>query len=104
MVAVRSRFGAKLAALVRLTCKSDAHPGSVEIAGMGDELAKKRALISQPACNEMHDLAFLFEPSVDCQQVRTEEFTTLTLGEIAPDHHIDHAGLVLEGDEGHATG
>src|SRR5258706_11371547 len=76
----------------------------MEISRMSDEVAEQSRLVAQAPGDQMHDLAFALERAVDGQQTRSQQFLALPLREVVPDDDVDHACLVLERDEGDATG
>src|SRR6266404_2736598 len=47
----------------------------------------------------MDDLPFAFDFAEDGQQFRSEQFTTLAVGKIAPDDYVGGAGLVFKRHE-----
>ena len=45
-----------------------------------------------------------FQAAVDLHQLGIDQYPVLAIGQVPPDHGIDHAGLVFKGEEGNATG
>src|SRR5450759_387835 len=77
---------------------------SMKIARARRQLAEQRALVAQSSRDQMHHLAGALQRAVDGEQVGAQQLLALTLCQVAPDDDVDHAGLVLERDEGDAAG
>src|SRR5450755_613994 len=77
---------------------------SMKIARSRRQLAQERALVAQSSRDQVHDFAGALERAVDGEQVGAQELLALALGQVAPDDDVDHAGFVLERDEGDAAG
>src|SRR5690606_16219130 len=77
---------------------------SVEVAAAHVQAAEQRGEVVQAPGNEVPHAAFGFQLALHHQQPRLQERAALALGKLAPDHDVDHAVLVLEGDEGDAAG
>jgi hypothetical protein len=45
-----------------------------------------------------------FQAAVDLHQLGVDQHPVLAIGQVPPDHGVDHAGLVFKGEEGDATG
>src|SRR5436190_13675318 len=67
---------------------------SMKIPRMRGQLPKQRALIAQTSGNQMHDLAGTLERAINREQVGTQQLLALTLSQVPPYNHIDHAGLI----------
>ncbi|MNT97847.1 hypothetical protein D3C72_2402660 [compost metagenome] len=52
----------------------------------------------------MPDFALSLPAPIDLEQLRTDQYLTLPLGQVAPDHHVDVTELVFQRNEGHAAG
>src|SRR5450631_2296609 len=77
---------------------------SMKIARARRQLAEQRALVAQASRDQVHDFARALERAVDGEQVGAQKLLALTLGQVAPDDDVDHAGLVFQRDEGDAAG
>jgi len=60
--------------------------------------------VEQPLRNHVPHTLLVFEFAEHLHQLRPHQHLALTLGQVAPDHYVDHAVFVFEGDEGHAAG
>ncbi len=58
----------------------------------------------QAPCDDVAHLAGGLQDALHLQQPGLEEWPPLPFGEVVPDHHVEHAELVLQGDEGDAAG
>src|ERR1700730_2437050 len=72
---------------------------SVKVARACGQLAEKGRLIEEYRRDQVHALAFALEGAVYGQEIRAQQLLALPLGEVAPDDHVDHSGLVLQGHE-----
>lgn len=77
---------------------------SVEVAAADIQAAEQRGEVMQLAGDEVLYAAFRFQFAFDHQQLRFQERTALAFGQLTPDDHVDHAVLVLQGDEGDPAG
>ncbi|MCY1180587.1 hypothetical protein D9M73_210420 [compost metagenome] len=62
------------------------------------------AQVEQPSGDHMAHAALRLQRAVHLHQPRFQERPPLALGEVVPDHHVEHAELVFQGDEGHPAG
>jgi len=87
-------------------CSSDARQGKTSMPSMEihvPERAMGRSGRYGPkgAGNHMHHFAVALDRAVHAEQARTEQLAALALSERRPDHDVDAASLVFEGDEDH---
>src|SRR6266850_1070079 len=77
--------------------------GSVEIARVDVQMADQRGIVREMLRDQMSDLAFPFQNSFHAEQAGGQQRAALLLRNASPHHHVDLAGLVLEGDENDAA-
>ena len=58
-------------------------------------------MVEEAPGDEVDDLALALDHALHAEQARVEELAALALDQVAPDHHVDAAGFVLEGHENH---
>ena len=63
---------------------------------------QQRAVVHEAPGNEVNDFAIALEHAFHTHQLRAEQFAALAFAQIVPDHDVDIAGFVLEGDKYHA--
>src|SRR5574341_265406 len=76
---------------------------SMKVARTREEPPEQGAAVEQAPCDQVHDLPIAFDRAFHREQARAEELAALALDEVAPDHDVHGAGLVLEGNENHAA-
>src|SRR5919201_5691348 len=75
----------------------------VEIARGRYERSEKRALVVEPACDQMHDVAVALDRALHSEKLGAKKFTALALDEAVPNHDVHVARLVLERDKNHTA-
>ena len=54
--------------------------------------------------DDVLDAIDAFRATIDLHQLGIDQHPVLAIGQVPPDHGVDHAGLVLEGEESHPAG
>ncbi len=77
---------------------------STEIATLHLDTRQQFSQVAQAPGDQVTDLADAFPAPVDPEQLRAHQGLALALGQVAPDHHVEVAKFIFQGDEGHAAG
>src|SRR5919201_1033939 len=75
----------------------------MEIARGRCQRSEQRAVIDEPLCDQMHDLAVALDAAVHTEEARAEELTALALYQVVPHHHVDVAAFIFQRDKYHAA-
>src|SRR5690606_24137109 len=86
------------------TCSTPATDASVKIPATGRQTVEHVCQVNQPGGDQMTHSLLGFQPAIDLQHAGMHQLLALALGQRTPDHDIDHAMLVFQGDEGHPAG
>ncbi len=68
------------------------------------EPGKQGREVAQAAGDEMSYAAGRLQMAIHTKQLRLDQRPPLALGQVAPDHYVDHAELVFQGDEDDTAG
>lgn len=77
---------------------------SMKIPRLRTQAAEQRGQVFHARGDDVLDAVDAFEAAVDRHQARFDQDPALALGEVAPDHGVDHAVFVFQAQEGHAAG
>ena len=78
---------------------ADGAARSLKIAATHIEPCEQGREVAQAAGDEMSYAAGRLQMAIYTKQLRLEQGSPLALGQVAPDHHVDHAELVFQGNE-----
>ncbi len=76
----------------------------MKVATAGLQAAHQLIGVVQALGDDMLDAIFAFDSPIDNQQSGFQQNSALAFGEVSPDHDIDHAVFVFQGEEGDAAG
>src|SRR6185312_12687066 len=100
---IRSLLIAQMLGVVPLITPPN-RPQSSEVPASYIQAAQQRRQVMQAPGDQVAHATLGFQRALHHQEPRFQEGAALPLRQLAPDHHVDHAVLVLQRDEGDTTG